>query len=182
MGLLEFSNKELTEFSEKGSSSSRSSYPNAPGELKFTGNWFIDAGIIGFINLMEDVYGWDINKLREILHKNPTIVYYGYFPLAYLFYHSKVKEIRKKINEIKKEISNLEKKKKEKIESLKNIKNPNSRTKGRISELRTEVLKIERQICEKNKEIEEKLVRGHSTYLQRRMRRNTRGGILINTA
>jgi len=29
-------------------------------ELKFTGNWFIDAGILGFVNLMEEVYGWDL--------------------------------------------------------------------------------------------------------------------------
>ncbi len=25
--------------------------------LEFTGNWFIDAGILGFVNLMEEVYG-----------------------------------------------------------------------------------------------------------------------------
>ena len=24
--------------------------------LEFTGNWFIDAGILGFVNLMEEVY------------------------------------------------------------------------------------------------------------------------------
>lgn len=30
------------------------------GELQFTGNWFIDAGILGFVNLMEEVYGWDL--------------------------------------------------------------------------------------------------------------------------
>ena len=27
------------------------------GALEFTGNWFIDAGILGFVNLMEEVYG-----------------------------------------------------------------------------------------------------------------------------
>ncbi len=27
--------------------------------LEFTGNWFVDAGILGFVNLMEEVYGWD---------------------------------------------------------------------------------------------------------------------------
>ena len=25
------------------------------GALEFTGNWFIDAGILGFVNLMEEV-------------------------------------------------------------------------------------------------------------------------------
>jgi len=28
--------------------------------LELTGNWFIDAGILGFVNLMEEVYGWDL--------------------------------------------------------------------------------------------------------------------------
>lgn len=28
--------------------------------LHFTGNWFIDAGILGFVNLMEEVYGWEL--------------------------------------------------------------------------------------------------------------------------
>lgn len=34
---------------------------NKKGALEFTGNWFIDAGILGFVNLMEEVYGWDLN-------------------------------------------------------------------------------------------------------------------------
>ncbi|MEM3172234.1 MAG: hypothetical protein QXE82_01705 [Candidatus Nitrosotenuis sp.] len=31
-------------------------------KLQFTGNWLIDAGILGFVNLMEDVYGWDLKS------------------------------------------------------------------------------------------------------------------------
>ncbi len=54
-------------------------------ELKFTGNWFIDAGILGFVNLMEEVYGWDLEKLQEKIKKEPENVYYGYFPLAYFY-------------------------------------------------------------------------------------------------
>jgi len=38
--------------------------------LEFTGNWFIDAGILGFVNLMEEVYGWDLRELQERI-KNP---------------------------------------------------------------------------------------------------------------
>ncbi len=47
-------------------------------ELRFTGNWFIDAGILGFVNLMEEVYGIEFNK---IFSKNFTLedFYYGYF-------------------------------------------------------------------------------------------------------
>ncbi|GEM_PF-6812653 len=30
--------------------------------LQFSGNWLIDAGILGFVNLMEDVYGWDLKS------------------------------------------------------------------------------------------------------------------------
>lgn len=57
-------------------------------ELGFTGNWFIDAGILGFVNLMEEVYGWDLEELQKRIREEPEKVYYGYFPLAYLFYHS----------------------------------------------------------------------------------------------
>ncbi|MGB9831563.1 MAG: hypothetical protein ACPLSP_05780, partial [Fervidicoccus fontis] len=55
--------------------------------LQFTGNWFIDAGILGFVNLMEEVYGWDLDKLRNMLKEKPEIVYYGYFPIAYVHYN-----------------------------------------------------------------------------------------------
>lgn len=34
--------------------------------LEFTGNWFIDAGILGFVNLMEEVYGWNLEELQKI--------------------------------------------------------------------------------------------------------------------
>lgn len=54
-------------------------------ELAFTGNWFIDAGILGFVNLMDEVYGWDLRELQKRIKKNPKVVYYGYFPFAYLF-------------------------------------------------------------------------------------------------
>ena len=60
-------------------------------ELRFTGNWFIDAGILGFVNLMEEVYGWDLEKLQEKIKKEPEKVYYGYFPLAYFYKLSKNK-------------------------------------------------------------------------------------------
>lgn len=84
-------------------------------ELRFTGNWFIDAGILGFVNLMEEVYGWDLKKLQEVIINEPEKVYYGYFPFAYLFYHSRVRTIRSEINEIIKD-----RKKKEKHAQLKN--------------------------------------------------------------
>lgn len=51
--------------------------------LNFTGNWFIDVGILGFINLMEEVYGWNLEKLEEELVKSQERVYYGYYPFAY---------------------------------------------------------------------------------------------------
>ncbi|NJE46308.1 hypothetical protein E3E35_02530 [Thermococcus sp. GR7] len=54
-------------------------------ELKFTGNWFIDAGILGFVNLMEEVYGWDLEELQRRIKEEPEKVYYGYFPLAYFY-------------------------------------------------------------------------------------------------
>ena len=54
-------------------------------ELRFTGNWFIDAGILGFVNLMEEVYGWDLEELQRRISEEPEKVYYGYFPLAYFY-------------------------------------------------------------------------------------------------
>lgn len=53
--------------------------------LNFTGNWFLDAGIIGFVNLMEEVYGWDLGKLQEMIDKESEKVYFGYFPFAYFY-------------------------------------------------------------------------------------------------
>ncbi|QDA31026.1 hypothetical protein FH039_04630 [Thermococcus indicus] len=54
-------------------------------ELRFTGNWFVDAGILGFLNLMEEVYGWDLEELQKRINENREKVYYGYFPLAYFY-------------------------------------------------------------------------------------------------
>ncbi len=51
--------------------------------LEFTGNWFIDLGILGFVNLMEEVYGWDLDKLRTEMDQNNEIVFYNLFPVAY---------------------------------------------------------------------------------------------------
>jgi len=34
-------------------------------ELEFTGNWFIDLGILGFVNLMEEVYGEEYSLTHE---------------------------------------------------------------------------------------------------------------------
>jgi hypothetical protein len=61
------------------------SYGNNKNSLKFTGNWFIDAGILGFINLMGEVYGWDLKKLQNEITQNHIAVYFGYFPFAYFY-------------------------------------------------------------------------------------------------
>ena len=61
---------------------------NCLKQLTFTGNWFIDAGILGFVNLMEEVYGWDLNSLQEKIKENEKSVYCGYFPIAYVHYNN----------------------------------------------------------------------------------------------
>ncbi len=53
-------------------------------KLNFTGNWFIDLGILGFVNLIEEVYGWDLKHLNEKILLEENIVFYGLFPIAYL--------------------------------------------------------------------------------------------------
>ena len=57
---------------------------NNPNKLQFTGNWFIDAGILGFVNLMEEVYGWDLKELQKESEKRAKAVYYWYFPIGYI--------------------------------------------------------------------------------------------------
>jgi len=56
-------------------------------QIDFTGNWFIDIGILGFINLMEEVYEWDLEDLRNRIKKEPEKVYYKYFPQAFVYYN-----------------------------------------------------------------------------------------------
>jgi len=58
-------------------------------KLQFTGNWFIDAGILGFVNLMEEVYGWDLEELQRRIREELEVIYYGYFPFAYFYKLSK---------------------------------------------------------------------------------------------
>jgi len=51
---------------------------HSEANLEFTGNWFIDAGILGFVNLMEEVYGDTWNNangvfLNILLNKFPSL-------------------------------------------------------------------------------------------------------------
>jgi len=73
--------KTLDEFTNE----SFGEYSSGFNELQFTGNWFIDAGILGFVNLMEEVYGWDLDTLQEKLKEDDRKVYYGYFLFAYFY-------------------------------------------------------------------------------------------------
>ena len=75
--------------------------------LNFTGNWFIDVGILGFINLMEEVYGWNLKKLEEELTKSQERVYYGYYPFAYFSKIPSNKFINKKIDEWKMDVKKM---------------------------------------------------------------------------
>ncbi|AIG96911.1 hypothetical protein [Archaeoglobus fulgidus] len=45
----------LDDFIGKENECDNSGYGES-NELRFTGNWFIDAGILGFVNLMEGIY------------------------------------------------------------------------------------------------------------------------------
>jgi len=49
--------------------------------IDFTGNWFIDIGILGFINLMEEVYGLDLESVRvnQIDKKDFFYAYFVYY-------------------------------------------------------------------------------------------------------
>jgi len=76
-------------------------------KLEFTGNWFIDAGMLGFVNLMEEVYGWDLAELNQRISDNKDLVYYGYFPLAYAYQNfSNIQLSKIRDPEAKKDIKN----------------------------------------------------------------------------
>ncbi len=126
-------------------------------ELSFTGNWFIDAGILGFVNLMEEVYGWDLKKLKEEIKNNSDVVYYGYFPFAYLFYHSKIRGTYKKIANNNKEIRDKKTKLREEEKKLLKKEDKDNEKRGKIQnkidEIKDEIGKFD----EKNDELRRNL-------------------------
>ena len=90
-------------------------------KLQFTGNWFIDAGILGFVNLMEEVYGWDLNKIinhnfqKEEFYK----AYFTYYIKKTSLNWIKRQELKKDIsNDIEKEFYEIKKKLINEIETL----------------------------------------------------------------
>jgi len=83
---------------------------NVSKSLEFTGNWFIDAGILGFINLMEEVYGWDLEELQRRIKEEAEVVYYWYFPIGYVCHvvrETQAKKGSEKIEEINKVIRKI---------------------------------------------------------------------------
>ncbi len=127
----------------------------AINNLIFTGNWFIDIGILGFVNLMEEVYGWNLEELDKKIEENEELVYYGYFPFAYLFYHSRIrstdKDIKKKIDDrIIKQRSKI----KDSNKKLKLAQDANKREKEikKINKLKRELNEL---IKEKNQKLGE---------------------------
>lgn len=136
---------------------------NVP-ELQFTGNWFIDTGILGFINLMEEVYGWNFEELKNRIKENPKLVYYGYFPFAYLFYHSKIRTNSIEMKDVKDKRRNFIEKKDEKqrelstfIKSKKYINSDNIPRKdlNKINNLKKKILDFKSKIDELNSKINE---------------------------
>ena len=95
----------LDEFFEKDDRNTNSG-SGISHELRFTGNWFIDAGILGFVNLMEEVYGWDLDELQERIKENPELVYYWYFPIGYICHVVREAQSKKGSEKIK-EVDNI---------------------------------------------------------------------------
>jgi len=68
-------------------------------ELRFTGNWFIDAGILGFVNLMGEVYEFkDNNTLLTLPTTNPEKTLDAFY-YAYIRYHMR-ETIKKFLNKV----------------------------------------------------------------------------------
>jgi len=133
-----------------------------PRELEFTGNWFIDAGILGFVNLMEEVYGWSLKELQERIKENPEVVYYGYFPFAYLFrrsiisgVHKLQEKLRDMLRRTREKKSKIDEKIEKKKENLDNTKSPRRKQK-----MEAQIKELEQQV----REFEE-LITGISNYI-----------------
>ncbi len=124
--------------------------------LRFTGNWFIDAGILGFVNLMEDIYGWDLKELQRRLREEPEKVYYGYFPFAYLFYHSRYHKFLKDFRNARNEVFKLKEKQESEKKTLKELE-----MKLKTTNTKAEYKKIEKGILKTKKKL-----RGIETKLQ----------------
>ncbi|MEM4196822.1 MAG: hypothetical protein QXV64_01730, partial [Candidatus Anstonellaceae archaeon] len=88
--------------------------------LELTGNWYEDGGIIGFIKIMENTYGWDLKTLKKKIENEEEKVYYGYFPFAY--FTSFLSEKYEEKVEYKEKVESLTKKLVEKLEK-KNFEN-----------------------------------------------------------
>lgn len=119
------------------------------GELRFTGNWFIDAGILGFVNLMEEVYGWDLNELQRRIKEEPEKVYYGYFPLAYLFHHSVYHKYIKNVQDLKSQIADIRKRLRNVEDSLRALNKELSKSPRKMEKrLRKQIEKNEKKANE----------------------------------
>ncbi|WP_461863263.1 hypothetical protein, partial [Thermococcus sp.] len=126
-------------------------------ELRFTGNWFIDAGILGFVNLMEEVYGWDLEELQRRIKEEPEKVYYGYFPLAYIFRRSVISGIYKQQRELRNLIKKAETKKQKTINKLsdKEKKLNSEKSAKKIQKIQEDISKLQQQVTELDEFISE---------------------------
>ena len=138
-------------------------------ELKFTGNWFIDAGILGFVNLMEEVYGWNLEELQRRIKTEPEKVYYGYFPLAYLFYHSAYHQYFKDVQNLNSKIFDVRKKLQDVENSLRTLNNELlkgserekkklrkkiEKSKKKAEELRAEIDELSKEVDKRRQSLE----------------------------
>ena len=71
--------------------------------LEFTGNWYIDLGILGFVNILNEEWGYSPKKLREELQSRPDIIFEKQFAFAYIAKNLKPRILNWKPKQKKKE-------------------------------------------------------------------------------
>ena len=76
--------------------------------LNFTGNWYLDLGILGFLRIMEEFWRLSLDDLRDIVNKDTDRTIFGFFPIAY-FHHLLSRKIDDKFEEAHREGDKLEK-------------------------------------------------------------------------
>ncbi len=127
-------------------------------ELRFTGNWFVDAGILGFVNLMEEVYGWNLEELQKCINENPEKVYYGYFPLAYIFRRSVISGIYRQQKDLRDLIGKSLEKKKKTLDTIKKEEDKKKELQSKAkksSKANRELQKYEEKITSLKKQVDE---------------------------
>ncbi|MCW1298083.1 MAG: hypothetical protein OH351_02220, partial [Candidatus Parvarchaeota archaeon] len=112
--------------------------------MEFTGNWFIDAGILGFVNLMEEVYKREFDEIvTKPIQKEEF--YYAYF----VYY------IKKKLIDLMNS-KNFGDHNKQLIEEIRKLDEAGNNFRNDINWIREQIKKFNKSVKDKIEDIKDK--------------------------